>query len=123
MVNSKEESLHLWLFVPPANEVWGKVIFSQACVIPSIHKGGGVGWLSSMHHRSHDWGVCIQDGVCIQGRFGRTSLHPQPPLDTIRYGQQAGGTHPTGMHSCLFSDHFCRWYDHWVFFIETNNHW
>ena len=28
-------------FLPPANEVWGRVIFSQACVIPSVHKGEG----------------------------------------------------------------------------------
>ena len=28
--------------LPPANEVWGKVIFSQACVIPSVHEGRGV---------------------------------------------------------------------------------
>ena len=27
--------------LPPANDVWGKVIFSQACVIPSVHKGEG----------------------------------------------------------------------------------
>ena len=36
-------------FLPPANEVWGKVIFSQACVIPSDHGGGGR--------------VCIWEGV------------------------------------------------------------
>ena len=29
-------------YLPPGNEVWGKVIFSQACVIPSVHKGVGV---------------------------------------------------------------------------------
>ena len=28
-------------FLPPANEVWGKVIFSQACVKNSVHGGGG----------------------------------------------------------------------------------
>ena len=32
-------------------------------------------------------------------------LHPgtgrPPPRDTTGYGQQAGGTHPTGMHSCV----------------------
>ena len=33
-------------------------------VIPSVNGGGG--WLPSMHHRSHDQGVCIQ-GVCIWG--------------------------------------------------------
>ena len=27
-------------FLPPANEVWGKVIFSQACVKNSVHGGG-----------------------------------------------------------------------------------
>ena len=31
----------IWnVLLPPANEVWAKVIFSQACVIPSVHKGG-----------------------------------------------------------------------------------
>ena len=25
--------------------------------------------------------------------------HPIPPLDTTGYGQQAGGTHPTGIHT------------------------
>ena len=25
--------------LPPANEVWGKVIFSQACVKNSVHRG------------------------------------------------------------------------------------
>ena len=33
------------------------------------------------------WGVCL--GECL------------PPADTKGYGQQAGGTHPTGMHSGL----------------------
>ena len=27
--------------LPPANEVWGKVIFSEACVKNSVHMGGG----------------------------------------------------------------------------------
>ena len=54
-----------------ANEVWGKVIFSQARVIPSVHIGGGWvgerggGCLPSMHHRSHDQGV-----LCIRGVGG-----------------------------------------------------
>ena len=29
----------------------------------------------------------------------------RPPRDTTRYGQPAGGAHPTGIHSCLLS--FC----------------
>ena len=40
--------------------------------------------------------VCPQRGVCIGGGV----LHPTPPtLDTMGYGQRAGGTHPTGMHA------------------------
>ena len=27
------------------------------------------------------------------------SRHPLPPLDTTGYGQQAGGMHPTGIHT------------------------
>ena len=28
------------ILLPPANEVWGKVIFSEACVKNSVHRGG-----------------------------------------------------------------------------------
>ena len=28
--------------LPPANEVWGKVLFSELCVKNSVHGGGGV---------------------------------------------------------------------------------
>ena len=31
-----------------------------------------------------------------------------PPADTTRYGQWAGGTHPTGMQSCLFFVSTCK---------------
>ena len=34
-------------FLPPANEVWGKVIFSQASV--TLSTGGGVHGRGSMH--------------------------------------------------------------------------
>ena len=53
-----------------------------------------------------------RSGVCIQrGSASREGLHPgsafrgkTPPSDTTVYGQRAGGTHPTGMHSCLMSN-------------------
>ena len=52
--------------------------------------------------------LCVHSGVagrrawqgvaCVVG--GRTwHAHP-PPADTTRYGQSAGSTHPTEMHSC-----------------------
>ena len=59
--------------LPPAIEVWGKVIFSQALSLCPMEGGG-------LH----------------PGGLGRP-----PPSDTTRYGQRADGTHPTGMHSCL----------------------
>ena len=50
--------------LPPA-KVWGKVIFSQACIKNSVHGGG------------------------------------MPGGDPAGTATAAGGTHPTGMHSCL----------------------
>ena len=62
--------------LPPADEVWGKVIFSQACVKNSVHRGrAGLG------------------GVPGPGRGVRVW---RPPMMAIA----AGGMHPTGMHSC-----------------------
>ena len=49
-------------------------------------------------------GVCIGGG----GSASRRGLNPEgwgwadPPSDTTGYGQHAGGTHPTGMHSCFY---------------------
>ena len=87
--------------------------------------GAGGGWFNSMHHRSHDQGICIGGGgVCIHGgsaskgrgsasRGGRGGQKGLPlgegfgrpsrdTWDTTGYGQQLGSTHPTGMHSCSF---------------------
>ena len=41
-------------FLPPANEVWGKVKFSEACVTHSVHEGG-----------------CVWQGACMVGVCGR----------------------------------------------------
>ena len=37
------------MLLPPANEVWGNVIFSEACVKNSVHSGGGGGESASVH--------------------------------------------------------------------------
>ena len=39
--------------LPPANEVWGKVIFSQVCVIQSVHRGVGL----------YPGGICLQEDL------------------------------------------------------------
>ena len=155
------------VLLPPANEVWGKVIFLHqfvilftggACVVAP---GGGHAWLllgghawllwGGMHGCS--WGVCVVapgghawllGGACmvapggmhdcsgghawfylgacvvlfkggmrgfIQG--GRAWFYSGGACmvfsvfpDTMRYGQWAGGTYPTWMHSCFTS----RWW-------------
>ena len=55
-------------------------------------------WLPGIHRRSYDQGVCIEDGGSASR--GGWADPPPPPQSTTGYGQQAGGTHPTGMHSC-----------------------
>ena len=49
-------------FLPPANEVWGKVIFSEACVKNSVDKGRGVGGIPA----------CIAGGIpaCLSAGVG-----------------------------------------------------
>ena len=69
-------------FLPPANEVWGNVIFSQACVSHSVHRcvcmvkgccewGCGEGGVVK-------GGVCVVDSLWIQ----RQTLPPKPEADT-----------------------------------------
>ena len=70
--------------LPPANEVLGKVMFLHLCVI--LFTGGS----ASREGGLHPGEVCIQGGL----------VRPPSPSDTTGYGQRAGGTHPTGMHSC-----------------------
>ena len=63
----------------PANEVWGNVIFSQACVKNSVHIGGA--WSGGSGAPGPGGGV---PGPAWSGRS------PHPP-----------GRDSTGMHSCL----------------------
>ena len=71
-------------FLPPANEVWGKVIFSEACVKNSVHRGGvpGPGGCLLLGRVSAPWRgvcslkgclvggvVCFQGGVCSRGAW------------------------------------------------------
>ena len=71
---------------------------------PVCHSVRG-GWLPSMHHWSHDRGSA-SGGV------------EQIPPQTTGYGQRAGGTPPTGMHSCgnYFSVLF------WKLFVNVQFH-
>ena len=62
--------------------------------------GGGHAWQGVLMAGGHAWGACVARGACMAG--GACMPHippPRTPRDTV--GQCAGGTHPTGMHSCI----------------------
>ena len=78
-------------FLPPENEVWGKVIFSQAYINPSVHKGWGVPMGGGLHPGGlHTGGLHPEEGstsiggVCIKG-FCTPGEGQTPPSDTMRY--------------------------------------
>ena len=98
-----------WGFLlPPANEVWGKVMFWHLCV--SLFTGGlclqggvcrgvCIQRQSASREGLHPEGVCLQGGSASRGLLGRPP--PPPHSNTAGYGQREVGTHPTGMQSCL----------------------
>ena len=88
---------------------WAKVIFSQACVKNSVHRGEGVCLSACWDTPTLEQTPLGADTPREQTPPG--SRHPQsrhPPgadplqKQTAAYGQRAAGTHPTGMHSCYF---------------------
>ena len=79
--------------------------YGEGSVFHSVHKiwRGGLP-LPSMHHWSHDQGLCTEWQTPLPPNKGKALFRPPPNppgKDTTGYGQQAGGTHPTGMHSCI----------------------
>ena len=105
---------------------WAKVIFSQACVKNSVHRGGGclpqcmLGYTPSPWEQTPPLGADTpplgadtpgadtppgthppQEQTPPQSRHPSTRHPPPPRKQTAAYGQRAAGTHPTGMHSCL----------------------
>ena len=77
---------YTWSFMslPPADEVWGKVMFLHLSV--TLFTMEGVGFPACI--------TCHMTG----------GLHPgglqTPPPRTTAYSQQTYSTHPTGVHSC-----------------------
>ena len=100
--------MHLqMLYLPAANEVWGKVIFSQVSV--SLFTGGGMhagrrcacpegcACPGDMHAR----GACVVGGMCAWWEdvwLGACMVGGCVAGEMVT---AAGGTHPTGMHSCF----------------------
>ena len=91
---SKLLQFNMFCYYRPQNEVWGKVIFSEACVKNSVHRGGGIpaciatglqgGWYPSM--------PCRFPGPHPGGKFrgiwpgGSPGPHPRGKLRGIWLG-------------------------------------
>ena len=53
--------------------------------------------------------------------LGRHPLGRHPPAQCmVGYGQQAGGTHPTGMHSCFFTRYTAKISKYYKFLITLD---
>ena len=77
--------------LPLANEVWGEVIFSEACVKNSVQGGCLVWGVPGLGGTWSGGGACSRGRCLLLGGC----LVETPPMATA-----ADGTHSTGMHSC-----------------------
>ena len=86
--------------------MFAKVMFLQVSVSHSVHRGEGVRG-RGMH--GGGGGMCGRERGGVGGVHGvGGGMHACiPPADTIAtaYSEWAGGTHPTGMHSCYTGFH------------------
>ena len=86
--------------LPPANEVWGKVISSVACVKNySVHGGGGGGLPQCMLGYHPPRADPPRADMSPPGGDPQDQASPCA-VHAGRYGQQPGIMHPTGMKSC-----------------------
>ena len=109
---TKEFSKFASTFLPPANEVWGKVIFSVACVKNSVHRWGlSQCMLGYPPPTRPPWEQTPRDQAPPPGPGtpppgpgtpSPQTRHPPCTVHAGRYDQQVGGMHPTGMQSCLY---------------------
>ena len=89
----------VWL-LPPATKLWRGNVFTP--VWHSVHRG-----VCHTHLGRHPPGHTLPRADTPQGRHPPRQTPPRetptPPAQCmLGYGQQAGGTHLTGMQSCLF---------------------
>ena len=88
-------------FLPPTNEVCEGYVFTGVC----LSTGGGSTWAGTPG-QVHPLAGTPPGRYTPQAGTSPGQVHPPGrytprPQCMLGYGQQAGGTHPTGMHSCL----------------------
>ena len=101
--------------LPPANEVWGKVIILHLFVILFM---GVCAWswgVPGARGCAWSWGCAWSGGCLLPGRvpaprgvcsWGGGACSEGCLVETPQPATAAGGTHPTGMHSCLLFGSF-----------------
>ena len=117
----------LVIFLPPATKLGQGYIFTGVC--DSVHRRGGTppGQVHPPRPGTSPWAGASPSLDQVRPGTGTPPLSRYPPgtrytprtrytplgrypraVHAGRYGQQAGGTHPTGMHSCsstIFAEH------------------
>ena len=79
---------------------WQRGVYGKgACMTGGVCMAGGVRGGEACMAGGHAWqGGMHGKGACVSG--GMHAMHaPWTPRDMV--GQCTGGTHPTGMHSCI----------------------
>ena len=94
-------------FLPPANKVCEGNVFTGVCLSPGgACMAGGHVWQRGMHGRGCAWqGDVHGGGICDRRHSWWGVCGGAGEMATA-----VGGTHPTGMHSCLLLKmvYFCR---------------
>ena len=102
---------HIYHYRPQTK--FAKVIFLHLSVSYSVHRGEYLGRCPPRYSPADTplrAGTPPQAGtpprqVHPPGQVHHQQVHPRPQY-MLGYGQQAGGTHPTGMHSCFVTKLF-----------------
>ena len=100
IINVVHERLHVCCsFLPLANEVCEGYVFTPVC--QSFCSQGWSIWTGTPRNRSSKPGTPPRPGTPPgdQVHPPGTRYTPAGAVHAGRYGQQASGTHPTGMHS------------------------
>ena len=89
------------MYLPPANEVWSKVMFLHLSASHSVHggavvKGGVVDTASTQRQTTLLYPEA--DTPCTQRQ---TPPCTQRQIPLVQTDSEVGGTHPTALHSCF----------------------
>ena len=79
-------------YLLPATKLWQGNVFTSGCQQSCPQRG----LCPSMHHRSHDWGVSVQGGLCLGGLCPGRSLSRGLCLGSLSRGVSVWGVSVQG---------------------------